>query len=367
MTQSGELFEVVTDYPGKPGDAQFLPVSKGEIVRVIKQESEWFTIEKKGKVPRSNLRPYTSTTSVSQIHSISTSQKYLKSQNSTSQPLNVTKSKKEDKISSARSSIVQYPVDIKASSSTSSSLYHAPKFEEFDIRRKLEGGVMGRTYLVRLKESNNFFVMKRVDYLTKDDKDAAEEEVAQLRRLSSQYTVKLLWAFTRDSDLCLIQEFCSGGDLRNTIKELQKIPEIERVDLVWELFTQIVLALNHLHTHNVMHRDIKPANIFIMEDGTARLGDFGLAKNLKEDSNATVAGTRFYRPPESFMWQKMSYSADIFALGVVICELLIGKHPFLAETESETIENIKNAKLSSLPDWIPIEMKSIVMNMMIVV
>lgn len=60
MTEKKELFEVVADYAGKDGDPQFLPVSKGDIVRVIKKESGYFTVEKKvnGKVPQVNLRPY---------------------------------------------------------------------------------------------------------------------------------------------------------------------------------------------------------------------------------------------------------------------------------------------------------------------
>ncbi|KAA6359226.1 MAG: putative CAMK family protein kinase, partial [Streblomastix strix] len=160
-----------------------------------------------------------------------------------------------------------------------------------------------------------------------------------------------IWTLTRDADLCLIQEFCSGGDSRKLIIELQKIPEAKRINHVWELFAQIVLALNHLHTHNVIHRDIKPENIFIMEDGTARLGDFGLAKDLIGTYNATMAGT------------KMGFKADVYAVGVVICELLTGKHPFIAENEQTTISNIIEGKPVELPDFVPIEMKKIVLQM----
>ncbi|KAA6369318.1 MAG: putative NEK protein kinase, partial [Streblomastix strix] len=127
---------------------------------------------------------------------------------------------------------------------------------------------------------------------------------------------------------------------------------------VWELFAQIILALNHLHTHDVIHRDIKPENIFIMEDGTARLGDFGLAKDLIGTYNATVAGTKFYMAPEVFLQKKMDFSADVYAVGVVIFELLTGKHPFLMETELATIEKIVQGKPNELPDDIIDELSS---------
>ncbi|KAA6384765.1 MAG: putative CAMK family protein kinase, partial [Streblomastix strix] len=152
----------------------------------------------------------------------------------------------------------------------------------------------------------------------------------------------------------MITEYCEGGDLRKNISELQKLPVKERLMRVWELFAQIALSLNHLHSHNVLHRDIKPENIFLMQDGSIRLGDFGLAKILTENDYATYAGT------------KTTEQSDIFAFGCVIFELLTGQHPFQGKSkqEHEMIENIKNGKVAQLPDWVSQGMKEIVMAML---
>ncbi|KAA6396676.1 MAG: hypothetical protein EZS28_007799 [Streblomastix strix] len=109
---------------------------------------------------------------------------------------------------------------------------------------------------------------------------------------------------------------------------------------------------------------IKPENIFLMEDGTIRLGDFGLGKELTAQYYATtIAGTKFYLAPEVYLQRRMTYMSDMFAFGVVLFELLTGKHPFQASNEQATIDKIKNGQNSDLPDDVPQEMKNIIIAM----
>ncbi|KAA6401176.1 MAG: putative MAP kinase kinase family domain protein [Streblomastix strix] len=227
-----------------------------------------------------------------------------------------------------------------------------PKYQDFEIVKKLFGGAMGNTFLVMLKLTSVLYVMKRVDYLDEGDKKLADEEVEQMRRLSSKFTVRLMWTFVDRTDLYLISEYCSRGDLRKHIAELQCLPEEERLNHVYELFTQIILSLNFMHSKGIIHRDIKPENIFLMEDGSVRLGDFGLSKFLNKANYATIAGT------------KMFFQTDVYSCGIVFCEILLGFHPLLAENEKATIDNIINGKIVELPNWVPTEIKELVMNMM---
>ncbi|KAA6370833.1 MAG: putative serine/threonine-protein kinase Nek6 [Streblomastix strix] len=253
--------------------------------------------------------------------------------------------------------------------SSSMNLFdETPQYEDFEIVKKLFGGAMGKTFVVRHKPSGLLYVMKRVDYLDEKDKKMADDEIAQMKLLSSKYTVRLIWTFIKKPDMHVITEYCSRGDLRKLMKELQTLPEAERIERVWEIFAQIVLALSFMHSRKVIHRDIKPENIFIMKDGSARLGDFGLSKIINEnDYYAKAAGTKFYFAPEVFMQQKMYYETDIYALGIVIFECLTGIHPFLAQNEEETINNIKNGIFAQLPNWVPTEMKKTIMKMISVV
>ncbi|KAA6371372.1 MAG: putative protein kinase domain protein [Streblomastix strix] len=237
------------------------------------------------------------------------------------------------------------------------------KFEDYEIIKKLFGGAMGKTFLVKLKKTGVEYVMKRIDYLDEQDKKRADEEVEQMKKLESRFTVKLICVFPDRMDLCLILEYCKNGDLRKVIGELQKLPIEERINKVWNLFSQITQALDFMHSNQVVHRDIKPENIFLMEDGTIRLGDFGLAKELTLKYYATIAGTKFYLAAEVYLQNRMTYMSDMFAFGVVLFELLTGQHPFQSSNEQATIDKIKNGQHSDLPNWVPQEMKTAIIKM----
>ncbi|KAA6362206.1 MAG: hypothetical protein EZS28_042267 [Streblomastix strix] len=101
-----------------------------------------------------------------------------------------------------------------------------------------------------------------------------------------------------------------------------------------------------------------------MEDGTARLGDFGLAKDISVEGFATVAGTLNYQAAEVWLTGKMYFSSDLFAVGVCIYELITGQHPFAASSNNEIIEKIKIGDFKALPYWVPVELKEIIIAML---
>ncbi|KAA6402540.1 MAG: putative NEK protein kinase [Streblomastix strix] len=196
------------------------------------------------------------------------------------------------------------------------------KYEDFEIDHKFFGGAMGKTFLVKYKPSGELYVMKR----------------------------GLKW-------------FDLFGP---SLKELICIQSLNT--RVWELFAQIILAVNFMHSVGVIHRDIKPENIFIMEDGSARLGDFGLSLALNDKYYATRAGTRNYMGPEVLMQGKMYFSSDIYALGIVIYEFLTGKHPFMAQQQDQDIvSNIKQGKYADIPEWIPADLSKLIFKMIDIV
>ncbi|KAA6387766.1 MAG: putative NEK protein kinase, partial [Streblomastix strix] len=237
-------------------------------------------------------------------------------------------------------------------------------YENYQVMKKLKGGAMGKTFLIKKLISAKLCVLKKVDYLDEEDKDRADREVEQMLRLASPYTVRLISKFPDRTELCLIMEYCSQGDLRKVIAELQQLPEEERLMRVWEILAQIFRALDHLHSHEVIHRDIKPENIFVMEDGSIKLGDFGLAKNIASRNYAPVVGTKVYQAPEVYQQQQMTVESDVFAVGEVIFELLSGRHPFESRTEQGMIENICKGEMIEFPSFAEGNMKQIVLAMM---
>ncbi len=137
-------------------------------------------------------------------------------------------------------------------------------------------------------------------------------------------------------------EFATGGDLGGRIEERRaEHPDVVpwddphlRGDVVRE-FQAVVSAVAHLHGLGVVHRDIKPGNVLIMEDGELRLTDFGLVRDmnalLPQTSTGAVLGTRHYMAPEQERGQAVEKSADVYALGILLAELALGRRP-LADT-----------------------------------
>ncbi|KAA6368132.1 MAG: putative NEK/NEK1 protein kinase, partial [Streblomastix strix] len=211
----------------------------------------------------------------------------------------------------------------------------AVHYNQYFVKKKFGAGAMSRTFLVEEEENTNkLFVLKIVNYYNDDEIDRANIEIEQMQRLKSPFTVRLICSFIHDTDICMVLEYCERGDLRNEITQLQNLPEQERVMCVWEILAQMSLALNHLHSKGVLHRDIKPENVFVMADGSVRMGDFGLAKELIDKSYAqTIVGTKIYSAPEVFTLKKMDKQSDMYSLGIVVFELLTGIHPFAADSE----------------------------------
>jgi eukaryotic-like serine/threonine-protein kinase len=109
------------------------------------------------------------------------------------------------------------------------------------------------------------------------------------------------------------------------------------------LIAKVARAVGHLHDHQVIHRDLKPSNILLDSDGDPHVTDFGLAKCLTADSQATatgvIAGTACYMAPEQATGRSATLgpSCDIYSLGAILYELLTGRPPFLEDTPFDTI------------------------------
>jgi NIMA (never in mitosis gene a)-related kinase len=133
----------------------------------------------------------------------------------------------------------------------------------------------------------------------------------------------------RASELCIVMSHCEGGDLASLLRRVKQagphalLPE----DVVMRWLVQLLLGLNHIHRKAILHRDIKPANVFLSKSRkVVRLGDFGIAKKLREDDDlaTTVVGTPLYMSPELCQGKPYTYASDIWALGCVAYEMASG-------------------------------------------
>eukprot|EP00884_Botryococcus_braunii_P005897 jgi/Botrbrau1/15308/Bobra.0096s0011.1 len=140
--------------------------------------------------------------------------------------------------------------------------------------------------------------------------------------------VKFLGMLFSNSDVWLVLECMDGGDLYQAIHSTQRPRWSERgIQIAYDT----AAALVHLHSHNIIHLDVKTPNILLTKDGSAKLGDVGLATWLSSlnthRSLMECRGTLAYMAPEVLVSGKASYSADIYSYGVVLWELITGESP----------------------------------------
>lgn len=152
----------------------------------------------------------------------------------------------------------------------------------------------------------------------------------------------------------------SGGDLANKVKERrgQHFPEAQILD--W--FTQICLAMKHVHDRKIIHRDLKGQNIFLTKSGIIKLGDFGIARVLTNtrDNARTMVGTPYYISPEIIENKPYSFKTDMWSLGVILYELCALKPPFNGDSLHFLALKIVRGAYTPIPSQYSKEMKGLV-------
>lgn len=148
-------------------------------------------------------------------------------------------------------------------------------------------------------------------------------------------------------DHYIAMEFLGGGDLDENRERFQEPAAILR------LIRQIAEGLSVVHEQGIIHRDVKPANILFRKDGTAVLTDFGIAKDVDNNSDLTQAGFSLgspsYSSPEQAQGQPLDITTDIYSLGVILLELLLGYNPFKGDSHTCTAINHIQQALPPLP------------------
>ncbi|OHT15013.1 hypothetical protein TRFO_14503 [Tritrichomonas foetus] len=151
-------------------------------------------------------------------------------------------------------------------------------------------------------------------------------------------------------------EYLPGGDLYSLLQNVGCFDE----DTAKIYTLQILLALQHLHTHGIIHRDLKPDNILVSKEGTIKLTDFGLShmglldrqssEEPVENEESKIVGAPDYIAPEILMQKHHSFTADYWSLGCILYEFLFGIPPFHSDTEEETFKNILQGEYDMSPE-----------------
>jgi serine/threonine-protein kinase len=207
----------------------------------------------------------------------------------------------------------------------------------FTIERELGAGSMGSVYLARYKNGQRValkFIAAGAAANTRVF-DRFEREAEILKQLKHPNIVRLFGHGKHKRLPYYAMEYLEGQSLSELLQRRARLPWEEVVGLG----RQLCAALQHAHEHGIIHRDLKPSNLMLLRDGTLKLTDFGIAKDLDVTQltadNCTV-GTASYMSPEQCKGERnLTHRSDLYSLGVVMYELLTGQKPFEADNAME--------------------------------
>jgi len=200
----------------------------------------------------------------------------------------------------------------------------------------------GRGYAVKVVENKSL--------TDEENLEALETEIEILRKLDHPHIVSLKEVVVSTEDTYIVMELLSGGELFNRIVDKGPFPEAEAANL----FAQILLSMEYLHSLSIVHRDVKPENILYLSSGAdqIKLIDFGYAGVWTPEKPLTgLCGTPDYVAPEVLSWYDdedngtpYGKGSDLWSLGVLLYVILSGCSPFSADEEEAILELVAQAK-----------------------
>ena len=211
---------------------------------------------------------------------------------------------------------------------------------------ELGNGSFGRVYLVTHNITEKKYALKVMNkhklMQTYGTCQLIYNEIGIHSKLNHPNIIKLYNVSETDEEINILLEYAENGTLYSLIQKEKGFSEHK----AFKYFIQIVNAVYFLHQNNIIHRDIKPENILVGENGLLKLCDFGWAKELTMNNRSTFCGTIEYMAPEIVASEKYDYSVDVWSLGVLLYELLMGYSPFKSKKEKNIMLKIKLHDLS---------------------
>lgn len=213
----------------------------------------------------------------------------------------------------------------------------------YEIERELGRGGMGIVYLARDTRLDRPVALKIPPSYLAHDPSSKRRLMAEARAASALDHPRIATIYdigeTDDGRLYIAMAYCEGKTVAERLGS-EPIPIDEAVLIA----AQIAEALAAAHAQGIVHRDIKPGNVMVAPDGSVRLVDFGIAKSAGRDltGRGVRLGTVAYMSPEQTRGEAVDSRTDLWSLGVVLYEMLAGRHPFPAASPAARIHAIRN-------------------------
>ena len=215
--------------------------------------------------------------------------------------------------------------------------------------QELGSGSYGRVYLIKHNKTNEEYALKVIDKKKLMQMygriDIIKNEINIHSKLSHENIIRLYNVYEDENSINLILEYAKNGNLYELLSQPENKKGLDE-QRAFDYFIQVVNAVYYLHQNNIIHRDIKPENILIGKKGLLKLCDFGWAKELTLENRSTFCGTVEYMAPEIFGSENYDFGVDIWSLGILLYEMVIGHSPFKAKNMKSVILNIKSHDLT---------------------
>lgn len=249
---------------------------------------------------------------------------------------------KQDKPHQTPSSATSTSSNTNGSSKSSKKAW---TLENFDIGRALGKGKFGSVYLAR-EQQTKFILALKVLFKKQLEKAGVEHQLRREVEIQSHLRhpniLRLYGYFHDTARVYLILEFAPKGELYGELQRCGTFDDQRSATYIMELAD----ALRYCHSKAVIHRDIKPENLLLGANGELKIADFGWSVHTPSSRRSTLCGTLDYLPPEMIEGKTHDEKVDLWSLGVLCYEFLVGRPPFETKSHEETYRKISRVEFT---------------------
>jgi TonB family protein len=214
-------------------------------------------------------------------------------------------------------------------------------FGRYQVLEELGSGAMGVVHLCvdpRLARPVAIKVLKQSDFMTPSEREQYQSRFRHEAEAAGRLNHPGIVQIYDIGPSYIVMEFLEGKPLNAVLRAGARLT----VGRIAEIVDEVASALDYAHRHGIVHRDVKPANVMLLDDGSVKVMDFGVARLDTSNLTAvgTVVGSVRYMAPEQMMGERVDGKADVFSLAAVAYEMLTGSAPFPGKTITEVVSRV---------------------------